>query len=55
MLELGKLDFKIHVCKYINLNDFTYLSQDMDSKVLDLVKKKVFYFYEYIRDFDEKC
>ena len=55
MLELGKLDFKIHVCKKINLNDFKYLSQDMDSKVLDLVKKKVFYSYEYINDFDKEC
>ena len=37
-----------------NLNqefDFKYLSREYDNNVLDLVKKKVFYLYEYITDF----
>ena len=32
-------------------NDFKYLSQKFDSKVLDLVKQKEFYPYEYMSVF----
>ena len=31
-------------------NDFKYLTQECDSKVLDLVKQKRFYPYEYISE-----
>ena len=31
-------------------NDFKYLTQECDSKVLDLVKQKTFYPYEYISE-----
>ena len=34
-------------------NDFKYLSQELDNNVLDLVKQKRFYPYEYIRDFEK--
>ena len=32
-------------------NDFKYLSQEFDSKALDLVKRKEFYPYEYMSGF----
>ena len=35
----------------LSKNDLTYLSQESDSNVLDLVKLKGFYPYEYMRDF----
>ena len=38
----------------LNKDDFKYLSQEFDDKVLDLVKEKGFYTYEYMSDF-EKC
>ena len=31
--------------------DFKYLIQESDSNILDLIKKKGFYSYEYMRDF----
>ena len=34
-------------------HDFKYLNQEFDSKVLDLVKQKGFYFYEYMSDFQK--
>ena len=34
-------------------NDFKYLSQEFDNKVLDLVKQKGFYPYEHMSDFDK--
>ena len=34
--------------KNLSKDDFKYLSQQFDSKVLDLVKQKWFYPYEYI-------
>ena len=34
-------------------DDFKYLSQEFDNKVLDLVKQKGFYPYEYLRDFEK--
>ena len=39
---------------FINLNKdgFRYLSQEFDNNVLDLVKQKVFYPYEYMIDFE---
>lgn len=34
--------------KYLGKYDFNYLSQEIDIKVLDLVKQKEFYPYEYM-------
>ena len=34
-------------------NDFKYLSQEFHRKVLDLVKQKVFYVYDYVSDFEK--
>ena len=34
-------------------NDFKYLSQECDNKVLDLVKQKGFYPYEHMSDFEK--
>ena len=34
-------------------HDFKYLSQEFDSKLLDLVKQKGFYSYEYMSDFQK--
>ena len=33
--------------------DFKYLSQEIDNNVLDLVKQKGFYPYEYMSDFEK--
>ena len=38
--------------KNINEDDFKYLSQEFDNNVLDLVKQKGFYPYEYMGDFE---
>ena len=40
--------------KKLNKDDFKYLSQEFDNNVLDIVKQKRFYPYEYMSDF-EKC
>ena len=37
----------------MNKNDFKYLSQEFDNNVLDLVKQKGFYPYEYMNDFEK--
>ena len=37
--------------KNLNKNDFKYLSQEYDNNVLDLVKQKGFYPYEFMRAF----
>ena len=37
--------------KNLGKNGFKYLSQGFDSNVLDLVKQKAFYPYDYISDF----
>ena len=37
--------------KNLSKNDFKHLGQELDSNVLDLVKQKGFYPYEYMRDF----
>ena len=34
-------------------NDFTYLSQEFDNNVLDVVKQKGFYPLEYMCDFEK--
>ena len=34
-------------------NDFTYLSQEFDNNVLDVVKQKWFYPLEYMCDFEK--
>ena len=39
--------------KNLNKDDFKYLSQEFDSNVLDLVKKKGFYPFEYMTDFEK--
>ena len=39
--------------KSLGENDFKYLSQEFDNNMLDLVKQKVFYPYEYISDFEK--
>ena len=39
--------------KNLNKDDFKYLSQEFDDKVLDLVKEKGFYTYEYMSDFEK--
>ena len=33
--------------------DFQYLSQEFDNDILDLVKQKGFYPYEYMSDFEK--
>ena len=33
-------------------DDFKYLSQEIESKVLDLVRKNGFYLYEYVSSFE---
>ena len=39
--------------KNLNKDDFKYLSQEFDKNVLDLVKQKLFYPYEYMSDFEK--
>ena len=39
--------------KNLNKDDFKYLSQEFDNNVLDLVKQKGFYRYEYMTDFQK--
>ena len=39
--------------KNLSKDDFKYLSQEFDNKVLDLVKQKGFYPYEYISYFEQ--
>ena len=37
--------------KNLGKDDFKYFSQEFDNNVLDLVKQKAFYHYEYVTDF----
>ena len=39
--------------KNLNKIDFKYLSQKFDNNILDLVKQKGFYPYEYMNDFEK--
>ena len=39
--------------KNLNKDDFKYLGQEFDNNVLDLVKQKGFYPYEYMSDFEK--
>ena len=39
--------------KNLGKDDFKYLSQEFDNNVLDLVKQKGFYPYEYMSDFEK--
>ena len=39
--------------KTLNKDDFKYLSQEFDNNVLDLVKQKGFYPYEYMTYFEK--
>ena len=46
------LSFSLNsLVKKLGKIDFRYLSQEFDNKVLDLVKQKVYYPYEYMSDF----
>ena len=38
--------------KNLGKDEFQYLSQEFDNNVLDLVKQKGFYLYEYNSDFE---
>ena len=37
----------------LSKDDFKYLSQEFDNNILDLVKKKEFYPFEYMNDFEK--
>ena len=39
--------------KNLNKDDFKYLSQEFDNNVLDSVKQKGFYPYEYMSNFEK--
>ena len=39
--------------KNLNKDAFKYLSQEFDNNVLDLVKQKGFYPYDYMNDFEK--
>ena len=39
--------------KNLSKDDFEYLSQEFDSNILDLVKQKGFYPYEYMSNFEK--
>ena len=39
--------------KNLGKDDFKYLSQELDNNILDLVKQKGFYPYEYMSDFEK--
>ena len=39
--------------KNLNKDYFKYLSQETDNNLLDLVKQKQFYPYEYMSDFEK--
>ena len=39
--------------KNLAKDDFKYLSQEFDNNILDLVKQKRFYPYEYMSDFEK--
>ena len=39
--------------KNLSKDDFKYLSQEFDNNVLNLVKQKRFYTYEYMDDFEK--
>ena len=38
--------------KNLSKNNFKYLIQEFDSNVVDLVKQKLFYPYQYMNDFE---
>ena len=40
-----------NLVKNLAKDDFKYLSQEFDNNILDLVKNKGFYSYEYMSDF----
>ena len=43
----------VSLVKNVGKADFNYLSQEFDNKVLDLVKHKEFYPYDYTSDFEK--
>ena len=42
-----------NLVKNLSNDDFQYFSQEFENNILDLVKQKGFYFYEYMSDFDK--
>ena len=42
-----------NLVKNLAKDDFKYLRQEFDKNVLDLVKQKWFYSYEYMMDFEK--
>ena len=42
-----------NLVKNLNKDYFKYLSQETDNNLLDLVKQKQFYPYEYMSDFEK--
>ena len=49
----NKLRLLGNLVKNFGKDDFKYLSQEFDNNILDLVKQKEFYPYEYICDFEK--
>ena len=43
----------VSLVKNLGKNYFKYLSQEIDNNVLDLIKQKGFYPYEYMSDFEK--
>ena len=41
------------LAKLLNKYHFKYLSQEFDNNVLDFVKQKLFYLYEYMSNFEK--
>ena len=42
-----------NLVKNLSNDDFQHLSQEFENNILDLVKQKGFYFYEYMSDFEK--
>ena len=42
-----------NLVKILNKDDFMCLGQKFDNSVIDLVKQKIFYLYEYVSDFEK--
>ena len=42
-----------NIVKNLSKDDFKYLRQEFDNSVLDLMKQKIFYPHNYVRDFEK--